>query len=65
MWTACAHITRYSDSNTSQERAEAVDLNAVGSVPLARIVCEIFRIYTRSSRLAIAVMRNYYAAYII
>ena len=34
--------------------------NAVGSVPLARIVCEIFRIYARSSMLAVAVKRKYY-----
>ena len=46
----------YRAFNTSPKRAEAVDFNAVGSVPLARIVCEIFRIYARSSRLAIAVM---------
>ena len=43
--TLRAHITRYSNSNTSPQRADAVDFNAVGSVPLARIVCEIFRIY--------------------
>ena len=65
MRTPCAHISRYSDSNTSPQRAEAVDFNAVGFVPLARIVCEIFRIYARSSRLAIAMMRNYYVVYIM
>ena len=56
---------RYSNSNTSPQWAEAVDFNAVGSVPLARIVCEIFRIYACSSRLAIAVMHNYYVVYIM
>ena len=31
-------ITRYSDSNTSPQWADAVDFDAVGSVPLAHIV---------------------------
>ena len=38
---ACIHcITRYSESITSPQRAESADLNAVGSVPIDRIVCE-------------------------
>ena len=63
--TLRAHITLYSDSNTSPQRAAAVDFNALGFVPLARIVCEIFRIYARSSGPAIAVIRNYNVVYIM
>ena len=59
------HITRSSNSNTSPQRAEAVDFNAIGSVPLACIICEVFRIYARPSRLAIALMPNYYVVYIM
>ena len=53
------------NTRKKKKKKEPVDFNAVGSVPLARIVCEIFRIYARSSRLAIAVMCNYYVVYIM